>query len=137
LKRPLEFVLDASAILAFLKREAGGAGVHRFLDRRSGISAVNWAETLTKLADSGEDPLTAGVRIRSGEMLGASLAILPFGDREAGETACLRKATHLQGLSLGDRACLATARLLKAAAVTADRSWSKLDIGVQIHVIRT
>lgn len=137
MKRSPESVLDASALLAFIRQEPGGTAVQRFLDRRAGISAVNWAETLTKLADAGEDPSAAAFRIRSGEMLGASLAILPFEEREAREAACLRKATQAQGLSLGDRACLATARVLGATAVTADRSWSKLNVGIRVHVIRT
>jgi ribonuclease VapC len=40
------------------------------------------------------------------------------------------------GLSLGDRACLALARQVAGTAVTADRAWEKLDLGVEIQLIR-
>jgi hypothetical protein len=38
------------------------------------------------------------------------------------------------GLSLGDRACLALTRLRNLPAVTADRAWAKLDLGISIEV---
>jgi PIN domain nuclease of toxin-antitoxin system len=44
--------------------------------------------------------------------------------------------TQGQGLSLGDRACLALARWLTATALTTDRAWSRLGLGVPIEVIR-
>ena len=40
------------------------------------------------------------------------------------------------GLSLGDRACIALAEELAAPALTADRSWLRLDVDVEIRVIR-
>jgi ribonuclease VapC len=48
----------------------------------------------------------------------------------------LRRATRGHGLGLGDRACLALAQRLGAAAFTADRSWSRLDVDVPIELIR-
>ena len=45
-------------------------------------------------------------------------------------------ATRGQGLSLGDRACLALAHRLGATALTTDRAWSRVDVGVAIEVIR-
>jgi ribonuclease VapC len=44
--------------------------------------------------------------------------------------------TMPSGLSLGDRACLALARLRDLPAVTADRAWAKLDLGIPIEVVR-
>jgi PIN domain nuclease of toxin-antitoxin system len=44
--------------------------------------------------------------------------------------------THALGLSFGDRACLALAQSLGALALTADRSWSQLDLCIAIEVIR-
>ncbi|MGH2470263.1 MAG: VapC toxin family PIN domain ribonuclease, partial [Chloroflexota bacterium] len=40
------------------------------------------------------------------------------------------------GLSLGDRACFALAGRLGLSALTADRTWIDLDIGVVVEVIR-
>jgi PIN domain nuclease of toxin-antitoxin system len=45
-------------------------------------------------------------------------------------------ATRGHGLSLGDRACLALARTLGATALTTDRAWRAVDVGVAIEVIR-
>ena len=40
------------------------------------------------------------------------------------------------GLSLGDRACLALARARSVPALTADRTWSRLELGISIEVVR-
>jgi PIN domain nuclease of toxin-antitoxin system len=48
----------------------------------------------------------------------------------------LRDATRALGLSSGDRACLALAQSLGAVALTADRSWSRLNLDIAIEVIR-
>ena len=55
---------------------------------------------------------------------------------EAFRTAALRNPTRKTGLSLGDRACLATALELNLPVITTDRVWSKLNLGIQIQVIR-
>lgn len=49
-------------------------------------------------------------------------------------SAALRGNTRAQGLSLGDRCCLALAQSRGATALTADHAWSRLvqtDIGVE------
>ena len=48
----------------------------------------------------------------------------------------LRWLTRVQGLSLGDRACLALARALGLPAMTADRAWAGLEVGIEIRTIR-
>ncbi len=50
--------------------------------------------------------------------------------------AILREPTRDLGLSLADRACLALASDLEVPAVTADRSWRDLDIGVEVELVR-
>lgn len=65
-----------------------------------------------------------------------TLEIVPFTAEDAALAASLVPATRRLGLSLGDRACLALALARKIPAVTADRSWSHLQIGVEIRVIR-
>jgi PIN domain nuclease of toxin-antitoxin system len=58
-------------------------------------------------------------------------------DRElAVGAAALLRPTSRFGLSLGDRACLALARLRDLPAVTADRAWAKLDLGIRVEVVR-
>ncbi|MEB3338407.1 MAG: hypothetical protein VKJ46_13150 [Leptolyngbyaceae bacterium] len=49
-------VLDASALLAYLQGEIGASVVATFLIQGAVMSSVNWAETLSKLAQRGQDP---------------------------------------------------------------------------------
>ena len=48
----------------------------------------------------------------------------------------LRPLTREAGLSLGDRACLALAQRLGKPAVTADRRWTALNLGIKIELLR-
>jgi ribonuclease VapC len=75
------------------------------------------AEIASKFSDWG----TPESQLR--EFLGAiNIAVLPFDAVLAYETGPLREATRPYGLSLGDRARLATARQFGVPAVTADRT---------------
>lgn len=49
-------VLDASALLAYLHGETGASVVTAALIQETAISSVNWAETLSKLAERGQNP---------------------------------------------------------------------------------
>ncbi|MEQ8467608.1 PIN domain-containing protein [Coleofasciculus sp. E2-BRE-01] len=51
-------VLDASALLAYLQGEPGSDRLAEILVQGAVISAINWAETLSKLAERGQDPDT-------------------------------------------------------------------------------
>ena len=55
---------------------------------------------------------------------------------DAVSAAALRAATRHAGLSLGDRACLALALRESAPVMTADRDWLKVDVGVEVLLIR-
>ncbi len=95
------------------------------------MSAVNVAEVVSKLADTGMN--VAEVRSLV-DTLG--LEVAPFDEELAHATGMLRPSTRRKGLSLGDRACLALARHLALPALTADRSWAELDVGVEVTLIR-
>jgi ribonuclease VapC len=125
-----ETVLDASALIALLWEEPGGAAVEPLLDR-SVVCAVNWGEVLQRYCADGID--TAGKR-ESIEALG--VRIEDFSAEDAETVAELWQPTRAVGLSLGDRACLALARRLGLSAHTADRDWRKVDVGVEVVVIR-
>ena len=122
-------VLDSSAVLAFLLREPGCQIVGGILDEAA-ISAVNVAEVVAKLRERGVER-----RIREA-IRGLSLAIIDFNEELAYRAGEMRGATRHAGLSLGDRACLATAQSLGVRAVTADRKWSRLKLDVRINLIR-
>jgi PIN domain nuclease of toxin-antitoxin system len=48
----------------------------------------------------------------------------------------LRPKTKQLGLSLADRACLALGASLERPVLTTDRAWERVDVGVDIRVIR-
>ena len=123
-------VLDASAVLAVLNDETGAAKVEQLLPGAI-MSTVNAAEVAAKLVDAGTEPRMA---IEFIQRLG--LRIMPFLDADIETTARLRKLSRTLGLSLGDRACLALAMREGLPALTADRAWSGLDIGVEVRLIR-
>lgn len=123
-------VLDSSALLAYLFEEPGADIVARELV--SGIiSAVNMGEVATKLIDRGFSPAQVSATIDD-----MPLTIHAFELRDAVGVAFEREATRDQGLSLGDRACLALARRLGLPALTADRVWAALDLGIEVRLIR-
>jgi PIN domain nuclease of toxin-antitoxin system len=124
-------VLDASALLAFVKDEAGADAVTSALAGQAVIGAVNLAEVVTKLADDGWTEAGARATIAA-----CGTDTVSFDEETAYEAGLLRAATRHLGLSLGDRACLALARRLGAPVLTADRTWGNLDVGVKIEVIR-
>ncbi len=126
----MKHAIDASAILAVLWDEPGQAKALDLLPNAA-ISAVNFAEALSKMADRGIDG--SDLRNLLSEL---AIEVVPFDTAQAESTAVLRPLTRPRGLSLGDRACLALAMRAGAAAVTADRSWADLGLAVKIEVIR-
>ena len=129
-------VLDASALLAYLHGEPGADAVADALVQKAAISAVNWAETLSKLAERGQDPDAVTTQLREQGLLDHGLIIYSVDEELGCYIAKLRTTTRSLGLSLGDRACLALALKLNLPALTSDRVWESLSIGVEIRVIR-
>lgn len=125
-----ESVLDASALLAFLRKEPGADKVRPVLPSAA-ISAVNLAETYGKLVEYGKRLDDAASQIRR-----LQLRVVPFDADQAQVVASLWKQTRSAGLSLGDRACLALALTLGVPAVTAEREWKRCDVGVRLILIR-
>ena len=125
-----KYVLDASALLALLNQEKGKDRVESAVVD-SVISAVNYCETLGKLIDGGMTDTDAREAV---ELI--NLPVIDFDAGLARIAAALRPKTKMLGLSLGDRSCLALALVRNDAAITAERAWSKLRIGVKIEVIR-
>jgi len=125
-----EHVLDASALLALLQLEKGHEKVAAVV-AVSRASAVNLAEAGSHLTNAGDTLAHVWAQLDS---LGVD--VVPFDEEQAIETARLRPLTRSLGLSLGDRACLALARKLRSPAMTTDRAWADLHLGIQITVIR-
>lgn len=129
-------VLDASAVLAYLNREAGAEVVADLLAVGASVSAVNFAEVLSTGADRGVAAERLIARLTEVGVLDGAISLEPFTAEDASAVASLRPTTRRAGLSLGDRACLALARRLDAPAVIADAAWSEVDVGVEIRLIR-
>lgn len=125
-----EIVLDASALMAVLREEPGAATVEAVLDHAA-ISAVNLSEVQAKLVERGT---TAEIAWSS--LIDLDLEVIDFDLSQAKVTGDLRSLTRAQGLSLGDRACLALAQVLGLPAMTADRAWAGLAVGIEIRTVR-
>lgn len=121
-------VLDASALLALLQREPGGAAVEL---AGAVMNSVNFAEVVQKSVAKGR-----AVDTLFQELVLLGLDVTPFSPREAQLAGELYVKTRSHGLSLGDRACLATAQLLGRVAVTADRHWLEVPHEVDVRSIR-
>ena len=122
--------LDASALLAFLFREEGAERVAAHLSK-SCLSAVNLAEVIGRFVRDSHDAHEVLARLAASET-----ELVPFTPEQAAIAAQLIPRTSRLGLSLGDRACLALALSRSIPALTADRDWKKLKVGVSIVVIR-
>jgi len=123
-------VLDASAVLAVLNSEPGGDMVSGHLSDGL-LSAVNAVEVGTRLVDAGMTPEDASIAT---DLLG--MIIVDFDGDLAAIATALRPATRKAGLSLADRACLALAVREGLPALTADKLWSSVDVGVEVEMIR-
>ena len=125
-------VLDSSAVLAFIYDEPGGDKVRPYLPDGI-ISAVNAAEVLLVLVRKG-----ALLEEAERTLERTQLKVLGFSLAGALKTAgFLSPQFRSRGLSLGDRACMATALMLQVPVVTAERSWAGLGVpGLQIELIR-
>ncbi len=126
----MSYVLDTSVLLAITFSEPGSENVR---PRISGglMCSVNVTEVLTKYLDRGASEADALLSFQ--EFL---LNVHDYDAHLAVQAGLLRSSTRHLGLSLGDRACLALALREKATVLTADRTWTKLDVGVGIEVIR-
>lgn len=129
-------MLDASALLAYLGNETGADLVADAIADGTRISAVNLAEALSTLATGGRDPADVVSELTERGLLDGAITVEPFTMADATEAARLRPLTRSAGLSLADRACLAVARRLAPAVLTADQTWGSLRLDVDVHVIR-
>lgn len=126
----VKWVVDASAVLAAIQNEQGGEYVKKHIDRCV-ISSVNWSEVLQKLSNSGSEVDKIDTFLNA-----LGLRVVDFTEDDARMSASLWASYKRLGLSLADRACLATGIRLKTKIITADRVWRNLEINSPIHFIR-
>ena len=130
----MSLVLDASAVLAWLKSEVGAERVERAFDTQEAIiSNVNLAEVLSRVAHTGQDVNEVKELLKE-----VGLEFAPFTLPQAITCGELRPLTVHYGLSLGDRACLALGIEMQTKVLTADRQWGNINVqGVQIEFLRS
>lgn len=128
------YVMDASALLALMQGERGGDVVNELIVEHECVaSSVNIVEVGTRLVDKGLAPVHLARTLKE-----LDVQTIDFDLEQALLSAALRATTRQAGLSLGDRACLALAQLMKGTAVTADSAWQDVAkaAGVTVLMIR-
>ncbi len=119
-------VLDASALLAYLGGEPGADVVEAALEEGGKCSTANWSEVAQKvLAAGGDWDLSRAL------LLSYGLGLEPVEAADAEWAA--RRWRRGEGLSLGDRLCLALAHRLADDVLTADRTWGEGDGILQVR----
>lgn len=109
-------VLDASALLAYLQGEPGADVVEGSLAAGAVCGAANWSETAQKVIHAGGDwQLTRALF----ESYGLTVEPVTADDAEW----AARRWRRGEGLSLGDRLCLALGARLECDVLTADAAW--------------
>lgn len=126
----VRYVLDASALLAAMLGERGAKAVEAHFSGAC-ISAVNLSEVVAKLTERGVPDVAVYESLAD-----LDLDVRGFDMKQALRAGVLRNATGSQGLSFGDRACLALAAELNAIALTTDGAWASLEIDVAIELAR-
>ena len=128
-----DVVLDASAILAALRKEQGADRVRRALAEGAIVSAANHAEVISKLIAYG---MPRDLSLPKLAALG--FEVVPVPEADATTAGFLFGEEKANRLSLGDRCCLALAIRLSALVLTGDRPWieAELDSTASIELIR-
>jgi PIN domain nuclease of toxin-antitoxin system len=113
-------VFDSSALLCFLRGEAGADVVERELLVGGACRAANWSEVAQTVGEREQD-----WRPSRALLLSYDLTVEPVITADA--EAAARLWRRGSGLSLSDRLCLATAQRLDAVVWTADTAWGTAD----------
>ena len=125
-------VIDTSALMAFFYKETGWEAVAEYMPR-SVISAVNLAEVIKIFIEYQEISKELAIEY----VHKAVERVIPFDQQQAGITGELSILTRKYGLSLGDRACIATGISTGFPIITADKVWKDLNLEhIEIILIR-
>lgn len=119
-------VTDSSALLAFLQGEEGTSVVEEALTGDVRCGAANWSEVAQKVIAAGRDWHLVRALLES-----YAVRIEPVVAEDA-EWAAGRWRRG-EGLSLGDRLCMALAERLDTEVLTADQAWGTADRVKQVR----
>jgi PIN domain nuclease of toxin-antitoxin system len=129
-----KIVIDSSAIIALLEQEKGYHIVEENLNCAI-ISSVNLSEVITVInRKTGDDEMAQQEALK---LIKTTFSyIIDFDEEQALIAANLDKFTSQNGLSFGDRACLALAKYKNLPVLTADNAWKDLKLGIKVKLIR-
>mgnify|MGYP000430348708 CR=1 FL=1 len=125
-----QFSLDSSAFIAYVFNERGANETYKYF-YNSVISSVIYCEFISLMIEKGFSIDEAREIVDS-----FGIEIIDFDEQQAIIAAEISNKTKSKDLSLGALVCLALAMVKKIPVVTADKIWSKLDIGVDMKLIR-
>jgi ribonuclease VapC len=125
-------VLDASALIALLQSEKGAKIVADEV-QGAAISAVNLGEAAQRQYRDGKTRTEFEAMATAFE-----LNIIPVDGALALDAAEIREIARAKGLSQADCICLALAKRMGVAAMTADQKWLEIAgaVGVEVRVVR-
>ena len=123
-------VLDASAVIAFIRAEPGAQNVLPFL-RGGHISAVNVAEVLYNSVLRGDTIETARAELEK-----LQLAVIPFTESQAASLATIHAKTLGGNMGFADRACLSLGHALGLPVLTGDREWLNYNLDIPVRLFR-
>ena len=129
-------ILDASALIAFIRKEPGGEAVkNQIIKTESFISVVNLTEAKGKLVGAGDfTPQQVESEL---EQLSALIEPLAYDLEQANLAAWWYVRKNPYQLSLGDCACLGAAEARGLEVLTAEQRWKKLpNLRVKMTLIR-
>jgi ribonuclease VapC len=122
--------MDSSAVLAGIQGEPGADVVDAAL-AGSAISVINFAEVVSKLISRGLPEAAAVIAARR---FGAEL--VDVDENQAAMAGAIHAAARLAGISMAEAFCLALAKQRGWPALTSDRVWKNLNLGVEVTLIR-
>ncbi|PIO41883.1 PIN domain-containing protein [Phyllobacterium zundukense] len=123
-------ILDSSVLMAILLGELGQERASALAEGGL-MSSVNLAEVMTKCIE-----FAFSEDVALSYFHASNITVLDFNHTLAVAAGELQRKAPRGVLSLGDRACIATALHHQGTAVTADRIWSTLDLGCPVELIR-
>jgi len=135
-------VLDASALVAMVRKERGAETVEKII--RAGFAVTTPTGLAEALITCERKGYSRSREELQEDLLGLGLRVEPLLEEDAAKIAFLlsrsddlRDDNRIGRLSLGDAACLAVARRLGLPAVVSDGTWELLAVpGLKIRPFR-
>ncbi len=129
----MKYILDASAVIAFVKDETGGAVVERILASESCcIHSVNWIELFYIICrDNDREAAESAADV----LRQLKVSITDISDETFRRSVAMIKLSY-PALSLGDCHAVALAEWLKGTVVTSDKRFSDAGDVIKVRQIR-